>query len=151
MDLFKSLAKTGSAEESASKEPSGPLASGQPQPTVNSLRSKSRRDAVYSVRVRDDFKSKMHRLQAELQIERQDLLGKCRKVTEGEVVELMLEAFKAKRGQSTGSALAVPLSKDVWEGIHSIARFRRIAPAQVVEELVVRQINDLGLMPQKRG
>ena len=149
MDLFKSLVKGSNAAATPNTAPQElpivPL-----QPAVISIRTASRRDTVYAVRVRDDFKSDILSLQAQIQLERREQLGKCRKVTEGEVVELMLEAFKASRGNGEASSPAVPLSKDVLEGIHMIARFRRIAASQVVEELVVREIGHLGLIPMAR-
>jgi len=151
MDLFKALIKSGPLDASSGTDPQHQLPIEEHHLKLHSHRAKSLRDAVYAVRVREGFKSEMLRLQAELQLERQDQFGKCGKVTGGEVVELMLQAFKAMRGKHKPSPLAVPLSQDVCEGIHAIARFCRITPAQVVEALVVRQINELGLMPQKRG
>ena len=44
------------------------------------------------MRVREGFKGEILALQAELQFERQKVSGKARKVTEGEIIELMLEA-----------------------------------------------------------
>jgi hypothetical protein len=53
--------------------------------------------AVYAVRVREGFKGEIRELQAELQLERERLTDKSRKVTEGEIMELMLDALKAAR------------------------------------------------------
>ena len=88
-------------------------------------------------------------LQAELQLERQKLKGKARKVTEGEVIELMLEAFKAARRNGDAAGNAVPLADDVWQGVHEIARRLQCSSAEVVEQLVVQKVAELGLLPRK--
>jgi hypothetical protein len=88
-------------------------------------------------------------LQAEVQLERQKSNGQARKVTEGEVIELMLEAYKAaRRDGECGNA--VPLTNDVWDGVHEIARRLQTSPAEIVEQLVVHKIAELGLLPRKR-
>jgi hypothetical protein len=106
---------------------------------------------VYAVRVRESFKGEILRLQAELQLERQNSNGKARKVTEGEIVELMLEAYKAARRNGESSGNAVPLTKDVWDGVHEIARRLQSSPAEIVEQLVVDKIAELGLLPRKHA
>src|SRR6202042_906795 len=61
------------------------------------VRSRTGRTDVYAVRVRESFKGEILRLQAELQLERQKSNAKARRVTEGEIIELMLEAYKVAR------------------------------------------------------
>jgi hypothetical protein len=113
------------------------------------VRRRSGRTDVYAVRVRESFKGEILTLQAELQLERQKSNGKARKVTEGEIIELMLEAYKAARRNGEASGNAVPLAKDVWDGVHEIARRLHSSPAEIVEQLVVHKIAELGLLPRK--
>ena len=115
------------------------------------IRRRTGRTEVYAVRVRDSFKGEILGLQAELQLERQKASGKARKVTEGEIIELMLEAYKAARRNGEAGGNAVPLAKDVWDGVHEIARRLQSPPAAIVEELVVHKIAELGLLPRKRA
>jgi hypothetical protein len=70
-------------------------------------------------------------------------------VTEGEIVELMLETFKASQRNDERCGNALPLTKDVWEGLHEIARRLQSSPVDVVEQLVVQKIAELGLLPRK--
>jgi hypothetical protein len=112
-------------------------------------RSRTGRTDVYAVRVRETFKGEILGLQAELQLERQKLNGKARKVTEGEIIELMLEAYKIARDRGEACGNAVPLTKDIWDGVHEIARRLQSSPAEIVEQLVVRKIAELGLLPRK--
>lgn len=122
-----------------------------PSPIAEPPKARSARTSVYGVRVADTFKGEMLALQAELQLERQRQSPKARKVTEGEVIEAMLDCFKTARTGGASSGLAVSLPAEVWQGIHAIARHRRMSPSQVVEELVVRQVAELRLLPQRRG
>ena len=107
------------------------------------------RKEVYAVRVRESFKGEILGLQAELQLERQKLKGKARKVTEGEIIELMLEAFKVARRNGDAVGNGVPLANDVWQGVHEIARRLQCSPADVVEQLVVQKVAELGLLPRR--
>lgn len=106
------------------------------------------RTDVYAVRVRETFKGEILAVQAELQLERQRAKGKARKVTEGEIIELMLEGFKTARRNGDVAGNAVPLANDVWQGVHEIARQMQISPAAVVEQLVVEKVAALGLLPR---
>jgi hypothetical protein len=115
------------------------------------VRSRTGRTDVYAVRVRESFKGEILTLQAELQLERQKSNGKARKVTEGEIIELMLEAYKIARRNGEVCGNALPLSKDVWDGVREIARRLQSSPAEIVEQLVVHKIAELGLLPRKRA
>lgn len=110
---------------------------------------KTGRTEVYAVRVRETFKGEILTLQAELQLERQKSNGKAKKVTEGEIVELMLETFKCARSEANTSLDSVPLSNEVRQGVHEIARHLQCSPAEVVERLVVQMVGELGLVPRK--
>jgi hypothetical protein len=113
------------------------------------VRRRTGRTDVYAVRVRESFKGEILTLQAELQLERQKSNGKARKVTAGEIIELMLETYKGvRRNGDCGNA--VPLTKDIWDGVHEIARRLQSSPAVVVEQLVVHKIAELGLLPRNR-
>lgn len=103
------------------------------------------RTEVYSVRMRASFKGEVLRAQAELQLERQGA-GRQRKVTEGEVLELMLEAFKTARRNGDIEGHTVPLANDVWRGASELARRMQTTPAEVIERLIVEKIAELGLL-----
>jgi hypothetical protein len=75
---------------------------------------------------------------------------KARRVTEGKIIELMLEAYKLARRDGAGYGNAVPLSKEVWDGVHKIAHRLQSSPAEIIEELVVHKIAELGLLRRKR-
>lgn len=107
------------------------------------------RTEVYAVRVRGSFKGEILRAVAELQLERQGP-GRQRKVTEGEVMELMLEAFKTARRDGDISSYGVPLANDVWRGASELARRMQMSPAEVIERLIVERIAELGLMARSR-
>ncbi len=66
------------------------------------------------------------------------------------MIELMLEAYKAARRHDEAGGTAVSLAKDVWDGVHEIARRLQRHPAAIVEELVVHKIAEFGLLPRKR-
>jgi hypothetical protein len=70
-----------------------------------------RPDEGLTVHVRESFKGEILGLQAELQVERQKASGNARKVTEGEIIELMLEAYKTARRNGEAGGKAVPLAK----------------------------------------
>lgn len=113
-------------------------------------KTKTGRTALYAVRTREDFKHEITGLQAEMTLERRKSGGKG-KVTEGEILELMLEAFKAARRNGEASSSAVPLANDIWDGVHAIAKRTKKSPAEVVETLVVERVAELGLIPRKAG
>jgi hypothetical protein len=115
------------------------------------VRRRTGRTDVYAVRVRESFKGEILRLQAEFQLERQNSNGKARKVTEGEIIELMLETYKMARRNGEACENAVLLTKDVWDGVYEIARCLQSSPAEIVEQLVVHKIAELGLLPRKRA
>jgi hypothetical protein len=112
-------------------------------------RAKTGRTAVYAVRVRTTFKSEMLQLQAELQLERQQQARSPGRVTEGEVIETMLEAFQAARRNGGTAAASVALADEVWQGIDAIARHEHCSAAQTIERLVVQRIAELGLLPRR--
>ena len=72
-------------------------------------------------------------------------------MTEGEIIELMLEAYKATRRNGEAGGNTVLLTKDVWDGVHEIARHFASPAAEVIEELVVHKIAELGLLPRRRA
>ncbi len=121
----------------------------QPTAPAKRTRRKTGRTQVYSVRVRDGFKADILCLQAELQIEQSRLPGRARKISEGEVVEQMLQAFKASRTGGPDQAGAMMLSSEVMQGIRAIADAERITPAEAVERLVVQRFAQLGLALQR--
>ena len=114
-------------------------------------RQRTGRTEAYSVRVRESFKGEMLALQAEIQLERHKSKGKARKVTEGEVIELMMEAFKTARRNGEVTGPAVPIADDIWQCVHEIARHQQIPAAQVLEELVVQKVAELRLLPHKNA
>jgi hypothetical protein len=63
---------------------------------------------------------------------------------------IQVETYKVARSRE-GSASAVPLSKDVWDGVHQIARRLQSSPAEIVELLVVQKMAELSLLPRKRA
>jgi len=153
MGLFSALTKTGDNRQHATAAnstamPELPmLAMGSTQDTSPPRRTG--RTSVYAVRVSENFKGEMLTLQAELQLERHEVMGKAKRITEGEIIEKMLEVFKAARRSSSPIGNAVPLAKDVWQGVDAIARRLGISPAAVVEQLVVQKVAELGLLPRR--
>ena len=115
----------------------------------NELTRRTGRTHVYAVRVRESFKGSILSLVAEIQLERQKRDNKSRRVTEGEVIEMMLDVFKTARRTGVTNDNTVPLPSDVWNGVHQIARRLQVAPADIVERLVVQKVAELGLMPRK--
>lgn len=117
----------------------------QPKPEP----STGKRTEIYTVRVRDGFKAEVRCLQAEIQIARSKNNGKAPKVTEGEVIELLLESFKMARSTPEPGGLAAPIADEIWQAVHKIADHHQISPAEVVERLVVKKVAELGLFPRK--
>ena len=114
------------------------------------MRRRTGRTEVYAVRVRDSFKGEIWDCRR-APAQRRKSSGTARKVTEGEIIELMLEAYKATRRNGEAGGNAVLLTKDVWDGVHEIARHLASPAAQVIEELVVHKIAELGLLPRKHA
>ena len=157
MNIFAHIVGTGAKKECApivaAETPAAELVHSDDARAVEHRRVRRRtgRTEVYAVRVRDSFKGEILGLQAQLQFERQMSSGPARKVTEGEIIELMLEAYKATRRTGETGGNAVLLTKDIWDGVQEIARHLASPAAQVVEELVVHKIAELGLLPRKRA
>jgi hypothetical protein len=157
MNIFANIVGSGAKKESvpivAAEMPAAELEHSDDAPTAEHRRVRRRtgRTEVYAVRVRDSFKGEILGLQAELQLERRKSSRTARKVTEGEIIELMLEAYKATRRPGEAGGNAVLLTKDVWDGVHEIARHLGSPAAQVIEELVVHRIAALGLLPRKQA
>lgn len=143
MDLFFREARAAQAAHGAK------TTNGNQQALDRPKRPRSGRIAHYGVRVRDDFKSDVMGLVAELQLERQRASRLTRRVTEGEVMELMLHAFKTLRRNGEAAGYAVPVANVVWQGVHEIARARKVTPEEALEQLVVDKIAELGLVPVK--
>ena len=157
MNIFAHIVGSGAKKEGApivaAETPAAELDRSDDAPTAEPRRVRRRtgRTEVYAVRVRDSFKGEILGLQAELQLERRKSSGTARKVTEGEIIELMLAAYKATRRNGEAGGSAVLLTKDVWDGVHEIAQHLASPAAQVIEELVVHKIAELGLLPRKHA
>ena len=117
----------------------------QPKPEP----STGKRTEIYTARVRDGFKGEVRCLQAEIQIARSRNNGKAPKVTEGEVIELLFDNFKAARSTFEPGGLVAPIGDEIWQAVHKIADHQQISPAEVVERLVVQKAAELGLFPRK--
>jgi hypothetical protein len=109
----------------------------------------SKRPEIYTARVRDGFKGEVRCLQAELQIARSRINGKAPKVTEGEVIEMMLDSFRKDRSVAEPRGPAAPIADEIWHAIHKIAHHQQISPSEVIERLVVQKVAELGLLPRK--
>lgn len=112
-----------------------------PSPTPS--RRKTGRTEVYGVRVRPNFKGEMLILLASIQQERQQQSVKARRVTEGELIELMLETFKAARRNGDGQGYGIALANEVLQSVHELARHMQATPAEVVEHLVAQKMEEL--------
>jgi hypothetical protein len=156
MGIFANIVRSGSKNES---DPGGvgeaPTQFHNADETTGGsnrrIRNRTGRTDIYAVRVRESFKGEILRLQAELQLERPKSNEKAHRVTEGEIIELMLEAYKVARHNGEVCGNAVPLRKDIWDGIYEISRQLQSSPAEIVEQLVVQKIAELGLLPRKRA
>ncbi len=156
MNIFANIVRSGATESIPVMTPETPAAESDHFGDARAaehrrVRRRTGRTEVYAVRVRDSFKGEILGLQAELQLERRKSSGMARKVTEGEIIELMLEAYKTTRRTGEAGGNAVLLTKDVWDGVHEIARHLASPAAQVIEELVVHKIAELGLLPRKHA
>ena len=156
MNIFASIVRTGGKEaDDAIVTAETPAQLGHcdevPDAGRRRVHRRTGRTEVYAVRVRECFKSEILGLQAELKLERQKASARACKVTQGEIIELMLEAYEAARRHDEAGETSVPLAKDVWDGVHELARRLQIPPAEIVEELVVHKITELGLLPRKRA
>ena len=105
--------------------------------------------APYTVRVRSSFKSEVVALLTELQAERLNKHGATKRVTEREMLELMLDAYKAVRRNGGASGYAAPLPQDVWLGIQEIAKETACSPAEALEGLIVEKLEALGFAGRK--
>ena len=103
----------------------------------------------YTVRVRSSFKGEVIALLTELQAERLNKHGATRRVTEREMMELMLDAYKAVRRNNGASGYASPLPEEVWLGVQAIGKEMGCSPAEAVESLVVEKLEALGLAGRK--
>lgn len=152
MGMFSNFAKSGptTGVETATPPTQSPTTvDGQTGTSAKPRRRKTGRTCSYSVRVRDGFKREILELLAEIQIERLTQGGDARKMTEGELVEMMLSVFKAAGHGGHAEGMTVRLNADIWHGLHAIAHARRTTPHVVLEELVVRKVAELGLLPRK--
>jgi hypothetical protein len=156
MDLFswisKPAAQSAPRQEIQNKNDAAPDI-GQSQPTAGARPApppgSRRRLKIYSVRVHEGFESEIWEVQSQIHLERRLSQGKARKVSAGEIMELMLEALKTARrnGEVTGHAL--PIADDVWIGLRQIAQHMDMSPADVFEQLVVEKFVALDLPPPK--
>jgi hypothetical protein len=112
-------------------------------------RSKARQTRPYRVRVRQGFEREILLLQGQIQTERQQGGGKARKVTQGEVVELMLESFLVARRNRECAGYAVPIPDDVWYGLDQIAHRLQMSKADAFEQLIIEKLTELGLIPRQ--
>jgi hypothetical protein len=150
-NLIKFLRPKAKNEAKRAASPEKPAEAQQPDlfgPGESGGGEESARRVVYGVRVREGFKGEILALQAELQYESQQLTGKMRKVTDGEIMELMLKALKAERRNGGAEGKAVALADEVREAIDEIARRLRKPAAEVLEELIVEKMIELGLLRQ---
>lgn len=133
----------------------GPAAEGQPREvstipvgggSAGPPRGPTEGRQVYSVRVRPSFKGEILSLVAKRQLQRQRRSGKARRVTEGEVMEVMLDAYRAfyRNGEMVGRA--VPIPTVVWEGLERIAHELQMPVPDAFEHLVVEKLNQLAVM-----
>ena len=125
------------------------LAANQLRPEVSKASKPAGRIAIYAVRVRETFKGEILALQAELQLARLSRVGKARKVTEGEVMEYLLDTVKAMRRDGDGPHPAIALPNDVCLGVHEIARHWQCSPAEAVEQIVAGKLGELELVPHR--
>ncbi len=96
------------------------------------------------MRVHVGFKGEVLELQVELQLERQKHGGKAPRITEGEIIELMLKTFKAAR--------CCPCDADT--GRHMLEAEADRAPiaqgaGRGLKRLVVEKVAELGLILRK--
>jgi hypothetical protein len=99
----------------------------------------------YSVRVRPSFKSEVLVLVAKRQLQSQAPGGKARRVTEGELIESMLDTYKTflRNGELVGRS--VPIPTVVWERLERIADELRLPVSEAFERLVDQELAALGL------
>lgn len=104
---------------------------------------------VFSVRVFKGFKAEVLKLQAELQLARQPIGLKARRITERQIAEMMLAALKTQHRNGEIASLAVPVANDVWLVVHEISRRLGLPPSDVVEQLVAQKAAELDLVPRR--
>jgi len=132
--------------------PKPALATAEAKPAVPDTSTGSKTPgstAPYTVRARRGFKSEVIGLLTELQAERLNKHGATKRVTEREMLELMLDAYKAVRRNGGASGYAVPLPEEVWLGVQEIARQTSCSPAEALESLIVEKLEALGLAGRK--
>jgi hypothetical protein len=151
MSIFTKFGKTRTQTELAVGAASGDEAELLAPSTVEDRHVKraTSRTKVYAVRVGNNFKGEMLGVQAELQLERNKLQGNAKKVTEGEIIERMLQTFKVALRNGNAAGNAVPIANDVWQGVHTIAGVLKCSPVDVIEQLVVAKVAELDLLPRK--
>ncbi|MBS0251581.1 MAG: hypothetical protein JSR78_11030 [Proteobacteria bacterium] len=155
MSVFRKFGRGGGMEEQPQGQSELPLAApATAAPQVTGMKSRpsrvTGRTEVYAVRVRESFKGDVRRTVAEIELERQQGNAQARKVTEGEVMELMLEALKVARRNGGPSGYAVPLADDVWRGAAKLGRRMQMSAGEVIERLVVDKIAALGVLERAK-
>lgn len=113
---------------------------------AKAMRRRTGRTAVYAARVTEGFKDKLVALQAELILE-QCRNGKARRITDGELLEILLETFKALRRDRDREQATNIVSDDVWEGLRAIAAHFGVKPEEALERIVVEKVDELRLLP----
>jgi len=129
----------------AAKTGQAPVASA----TTIETRVPTAQTTPYTVRARSSFKGEVVALLTELQAERLNKHGATRRVTEREMMELMLDAYKAVRRNNGASGYASPLPEEVWLGVQAIGKEIGCSPAEALESLVVEKLEALGLAGRK--
>ena len=113
-------------------------------------RPRTGRTDTFSVRVRRGFKDDLALLRAQVELERQEMGTASKRVTDGEIMELMLDALKASRRDGTARTDAVPIPGDVWRALREVARHQQAPAAEIFEQLVVDKVAELGLLPRSK-
>lgn len=153
MGIFSRKAITEASKRPSSMVGASPTSAAQKPsltpPPENGSAPPVARSEIYSVRVRPGFKGEVLALQAQLQLERQRSGGKARRVTEKEIMELMLDAYKVARRNGDLAGHAVPIANDVWYALGLIARQQQVPAGEILEQLIIAKVAELGLAQQK--
>ena len=115
-------------------------------PLPKRARRKTGRSTGFSVRVGADFKTKFRHLLAELQLERLNTGVSDTRITDGELLEQMLSAMLTARRDSREPLAGHALPPVVLQGIQLIAAREGLSPARVIEQLVAKRLEELGLV-----
>ncbi|MFA5957815.1 hypothetical protein [Hyphomicrobium sp.] len=154
MSVFRNFGRGDRKEDQSQEQNELPFAASHAAPATTAGKPRpsraTGRTEVYAVRVRDTFKGEVRRAVAEIELERQKTGSQARKVTEGEVMEIMLEALKATRRNGGASGYAVPLADDVWRGASELGRRMQMPAGEVIERLMVKEIAALGLLARAK-